>query len=179
MQKVFLVDKHGEVIWPGEFHTKQYPWVNAGVITAVVAVGQAPIDDDKRADANIVALDDSKKVIYEPTNGTVAFEVRFRADGNEGDVFPLQMLSAAGVDHYTKIADLACTQGTQDGHSTEHFIDAIAQTNNAWLATPRIVDAEADYIARYVLHTHGYDRFLFVCTDLKNANNLYIDVHRL
>lgn len=179
MQAVFLVDKYGNVVWPGERHTRQYPWVNVGVITAVVAAGQAPIDVDKRADADIEALDDSKKVIYEPTNGTVAFEVRFRADGNEDNIFPIQMLAAAEVDHYTKIADLACTQGTQNGDSTEHFIDAIGQANNDWLTTPRVVDAQADYIARYVLNTHGCDKFLWVCTDLKNANNLYIDARRL
>jgi len=175
----FLRDKYNNVINPGERHTAQYEWVNAGIITAVVAAGQAPIDDDKRSHADIEALDDSKKAIYAPVDGTVAFEVRFRADGSEDDDLAIQMLAEAGTDHYTKIADLTCTQGTQDGNSTEHFIDAISQANNDWPTTPRIVDAQADYIARYILNTHGYDKFLFVCTDLQNATNLYVDTRRI
>lgn len=176
--EVFILTPWKEVVFPGERHTRQRLWVNVGVITAVVAAGQAPIDVDKRADANIVALDTTKKVIYEPDNGTVNFEVRFRADGNEDDAYPIQMLAAAGVDHYTKIADLTCTQGTQDGHTTEHFIDDMTPANKDWETDVRVVDAEADYIARCIINTHGHSKFLFVCTDLKNATNIYIDVRR-
>lgn len=176
--EMYLRIPGGELVYPGERHTIQRVWVNAGSITAVVAAGQAPIDVDKRADADIVALAASKKVIYEPENGTVNLEFRFRADGSEDDALAIQMLAAAGVDRYTKVADLTCTQGTQEADDSAKFIDGIAQTNNDWETTPRIIDAEANYIARYILNTHGHDRFLFVCTDLKNATNLYIDVRR-
>lgn len=177
-QEVFILTPYKEVIFPGERHTRQRNWVNAGVITAVVAAGQAPIDKDKRADADIVALDTTKKVIYEPENGTVNLEFRFRADGTEDDALAIQMLAAAGVDHYTKVADLTCTQGTQEADDSAYFIDAISEANKDWETAARIVNAQVDYIARYILNTHGHDRFLFVCTDMKTATNIYIDVRR-
>jgi len=176
--KIFLLTPQTEVVWPGERHTRQREWVNVGVITAVVAAGQAPIDVDKRSDADVVALADSKKVIYEPDNGTVNIEVRFRADGNEDDDLVIPVLAAAGIDHYTKVADLTCTQGTQEGDDSAYFIDAIAQANNDWETPTRVVDAQANFICRYILNTHGHDRFLFVCTDKKNATNIYVDIRR-
>ena len=177
MQKVYLVDKHGGVIFPGERATRQRSWEEAGSITAVVAAGQAPIDVDKRTDALVVALAAAKKVIYEPTDGTVAFEVRVRADGNEDDNLAIEVHAAAGVDHYTKIADLVCTQGTQPG-TVGFFCDDIVPSNSDWATARRVIDAQANFIARYVLNTHGHDRFLFVCTNLQNATNIYIEVRR-
>lgn len=177
MQKVYLVDKHGGVIFPGERATRQRDWEEAGSISVIVAGGEAPIDVDKRTDALVVALDDTKKAIYEPTDGTVAFELRIRADGNEDDDLVIQVLASAGVDHYTKIGDLVCTQGLQPG-SVGYFCDDIVQSNSDWETARRIVDAQENFIARYILNTHGHDRFLFVCTDLQNATNVYIDVRR-
>ena len=173
-------DFQDRLINPGERHTKQRDWANAGSITAVVAAGQAPIDVDKRADADVVALAASKKVIYEPEDGTVAFEVRVRSDGDENDELAIQMLAEAGTDRYVKIADLTCTQGTQEADNSCYFSDIITQTNNEWLTSVRIVNPEGNSIARYVLNTHGYSKFLFVCTNLgaKPATNIYIDVRR-
>lgn len=178
MRAVFIVDKHGAVVWPGERNTRQRLWVNAGSITAEVTIGEAPIDVDKRTDADIVALAAAKKVIYKPDDGTVAFEIRIRADGNADDALVIQMLAAAGIDHYTKVADLTCKQGTQVADDSAYFIDDFVTANSDWETSPRIVDAEDDYIARYILNTHGHDRFLFVCTDKQNATNVYIDVRR-
>lgn len=177
-QKVFIVDKWNNAINPGERHTRQCVWENVGSITAIVAAGQAPIDVDKRSDADVVALSDTKKLIHTPQDGTVALEFRFRADGAEDDAYEIQLYVAAGVDHYTKHADLTCTQGTQDSDS-EHFIDTITKTNEDWLTTPTIVRSEANQIARYVMNTHGYSKFLFVCTDLQTATNFYADVRRI
>lgn len=174
----FILDPLKRVVYPGERNTVQYAWSNAGSITEVVAAGQAPIDPDKRAEADIVALATAKKVIYKPSNGTVAFEFRIRADGTEGDELVLQLLAAAGVDRYTKVMDLTCTQGTQDADDSAKFIDAMARTNSRWLTLIRVVAAEVNYIARGVMNTHGYDRFLWVSTDLQNATNIYIDVRR-
>lgn len=176
---VNIRDKFGQVVNPGERHTAQRPWVPLGAITVIVAAGQAPIDVDKRSDADIVALASTEKLIYEPKDGTVNFAVRFRADGTEDDALEVQMLAEAGTDHYMKVADLTCTQGTQSGNGTEKFIDKIAHANKDWPTDPRIVDPQENYIARYILNTHGNSKFLFVCTDLKNATNLYVDVRRL
>lgn len=184
MQKVFLVDKHSNVIWPGQRHTEQYPWGLVGSLSAVVAGGQAPIDPDKRAMADIVALADTKKIIYYPTNGTVAIELRFRTDGTEDDALETQLYAMAGgaaaeavADYYMKVSDLTITQGQQTA-AVGYFADAIAHTNKDWPTPIKRIAAQADNIARYILNTHGYTGFLIVCTDLKNATNLYMDARR-
>lgn len=178
MQGVFILDKFGNPINPGERHTAQYGWESAGVITEVVAAGQAPIDEDKRTDADIVGLVAAKKIIFEPKDGIVAFEFRIRSDGTVDDDLVISLLAAAGIDHYTKIADLTCTQGTQPGDAG-YFTDAISPANEDWLTKPRVVAAQDEFIARYVLNTHGYDRFLWVCTDKQNATNIWVETHRV
>lgn len=161
-------------------YTRQYPWLNAGSLTAVVAAGQAPIDVDKRANADIVALSNTKKITYEPANGQVAFEFRVRADGSEDDALVIPFLAAAGAGRYTLIGNLTCTQGTQEADDSAYFCDAISggTGNAAWLSWTKVVAPGANYIARFILNTHGCDRFLWVCTDLKNATNIYVDVRR-
>jgi len=178
---IFIANPLGRVVWPGQPNTVQYEWENAGSITAVVAAGWAPIDVDKRADADVVALAATKKIIYEPANGQVAFEFRVRADGTEEDGFVIPFLAAAGADRYTLIGNLTCTQGTQEADGTSvYFCDAISggTGNAAWLSWTKVVAPGANYIARFVLNCHGYDRFLWVCTDKKNATNIYVDVRR-
>jgi hypothetical protein len=176
--EINLKDKFGGIVNPGERHTSQRSWVNAGSLTAVVAAGQAPIDVDKRAHADIVALAAAKKVTYEPQEGTVAFEFRVRSDGTADDDLAIQFLAEAGEDRYTKIADIVCTQGTQEADDSAYFTDAMTATNNDWETTPRVVDAQAEYICRYILNTHGHTSFLWVCTNLQTATNIYIDVRR-
>jgi hypothetical protein len=161
-------------------YTRQYPWANAGSLTVVVAAGEAPIDVDKRANADIVALSDTKKVIYEPDNGQVAFEFRVRADGTEDDALVIPLYAVAGTDRYTLIGDLTCIQGTQEADDSAKFCDAISGGTNtaAWVTWTKVVAPGADQIARFVVNCHGYDRFLWVCTDLKTATNIYIDTKR-
>lgn len=160
--------------------TRQYPWANAGSLTVVVAAGQAPIDIDKRANADIVALAASKKITYETDDGQVAFEFRVRADGTEDDALVIPFYAAAGADRYTLIGNLTCTQGTQEADNSAKFCDAISggTTTAAWVTWTKIVAPGANQIARFVVNCHGYDRFLWVCTDLQNATNLYIDTKR-
>jgi len=161
-------------------YTRQYPWVNVGSLTAVVAAGQAPIDVDKRANSDIVALAAAKKIIYEVANGQVAFEFRVRADGTENDGFVIPFYASAGEDYYTLVGELTCTQGTQDGGNSTYFCDTISGGTNtsSWLTWTKVVAPAANQIARFVANCHGYDRFLWVCTDMKNATNIYIDCKR-
>ncbi len=160
--------------------TRQYPWLNAGSLTVVVAAGQAPIDVDKRTNADVVALVAAKKIIYEPDNGQVAFEFRVRADGNDDDALVIPFYAAAGADRYTLIGNLTCTQGTQEADDSAFFCDAISGFTNqkAWLSWTKEVAPAENYIARGPINCHGYDRFLWVCTDLQNATNIYIDCKR-
>jgi len=173
-------DKEDRLINPGERHSAQRSWENAGSLIAVVAAGQSPIDVDKRADSDVVALSATKKIIYEPENGTVAFEFRVRADGSEDDALAIPFLAAAGEDRYTLIGDLTCIQGAQEADNSAYFCDAISggTGNAAWLSWTKVIAPGANYIARFILNTHGYSKFLFVCTDLKNAKNIYIDTRR-
>ena len=161
-------------------YTRQYPWLNAGSLTATVSAGEAPIDVDKRANADIVSLAAAKKIIYTPDDGQVAYEFRVRADGTENDAFVIPFLAAAGVDRYTLIGELTCTQGTQEADDSTFFCDAISGLTNqkAWPSWTKEVAPAANYIARGPVNCHGYDRFLWVCTDLKNATNIYVDCKR-
>lgn len=182
-QKVYLVDKHSNTVWPGQRHTPQFSWVEIGSLSVVVAAGQAPIDVDKRAAADITDLAANKKIIHNPVNGTVAMEYRFRTDGTVDDALEVQLHAMASgapqvvADYYTKIADLTVTQGLQPA-TVGYFADEITHTNRDWPTPLKYIAAAENYIARYILNTHGYTDFLFTCTDLKTASNLYLDVRR-
>ena len=161
-------------------YTRQYPWLNAGSLTATVSAGEAPIDVDKRANADIVSLAAAKKIIYEPDDGQVAFEFRVRADGTEDDALVIPLYAAAGADRYTLIGDLTCTQGTQEADNSAYFCDAISggTATAAWITWTKVVAPASNQIARFPINCHGYDRFLWVCTDLKTATNIYVDCKR-
>ena len=177
--EVFILTPYKEVIFPGERHTRQRDWENIGVITAVVAGGEAPIDADKKKHSDIVALADAKKAIYEPQNGTVNLEFRFRADGTLDDVYAMELYAEAGIDHYTKISDLGCKEGLMEvDDGSQRFISEIADTNEDWETSPRVVCAEPHHICRYILNAHGHTGFLFVCTDIQSATHIWIDVRR-
>ena len=164
--------------------TRQYPWLNAGSLTAVVATGdssgESPTDISKRGNSDIVALAAAKKITYESAEGQVAFEFRVRADGTEDDGVVIPFYAAAGADRYTLVGELTCTQGTQEADDSAYFCDAISggTSTAAWVTWTKVVAPAANQMARFVVNCHGYDRFLWVCTDLKTATNIYIDCKR-
>lgn len=103
---------------------------------------------------------------------------RFRADGAADLDSVLQLYAARGEDHFHRIAQLTITTGTQDtSTSTIHFVDTIAPASEAGLFDGEESDL-TDMIAHYYVRTLGYDKFVFICSDL-DSTTVYVDMCQL
>ena len=147
------------------------PWSNAGSITseqaALTITGRDTPTADALAAAKIIKINNKHPSAY-------AFLFRFRADGNAELDSILQLYAARGADHYHRIAELTIATGTQDtGVAAIHFIDSISPGNEDVL-----FDGEesnlADMIAHYYVRTLGFDKFLFIASDL-DSPTIYVD----
>lgn len=150
-------------------------WVNAGEITSE----EAALDVDERDAATAEGLAAAKIIkIDNARPGAYAFLFRFRADGNADLDSILELYAARGTDHYHRIATLTVTTGTQDTDVvTIHFCDAIDPANEDDLFDGT-GSSLADLIAQYYVRTLGFDKFLFVCSDL-DSPTIYVDYCRL
>lgn len=150
-------------------------WRNAGNITvenaALVVTGRDWTTVDAIADANKVQIELREPIPY-------ALLFRFRTDGSDGDDSVLQMYAAKGEDHFHRVAQLTIVQGTQDTDTaTIHFVDTITPASE-----DALFDGEesnlTNMIAHYYIRTFGYDKFLFVCSDL-DTSTIYVDLAQL
>lgn len=146
-------------------------WIEAGSITSEQAALAVTARDTPTADAlvaaKIIKINNKHPSAY-------AFLFRFRATGNEDVDSILELYAARGTDHYSRIATLTIVNGTQDTDvATIHFIDSITPG-----AEDTLFDGEeislADMIALYYVRTLGFDKFLFVCSDL-DSTAVYVD----
>jgi len=154
-----------------EVHVSQMDWYNIGNLTTV----QAALTTDKSADT-VHALTSTGIALLRVENGAVAHNFRFRG-GTDGQTTVVNLYAMRGTrDHYTRIATLTLTTGTQtDG--TYLFIDTIGVSNEKWVDDIVEVSDGANGIAQLSLNTHGHTRFLFIATTL-NPAVLYIDTVR-
>ena len=154
-----------------ESHVSQMDWYNPGNLTTV----QAALTTNKSATL-VNALISTGVVIFDIENGAVAYNFRFRG-GTDGQTTTMVLYAMRGDnDHYTRIATLTLTTGTQtDG--TYLFIDTIGVANEKWSDDIAEVSDAADGIAHLGLNTHGYKKFLFIATTL-NPAVLYVDAAR-
>lgn len=152
-------------------HTK---WFNAGNITSQ----EAALDVDERDVVSAEALASTKTIIITPPGNVHAILLRFRADGNADVDSELQLYAARGDnDHYSRVATLTITTGTQDTDtSTIHFVDKIAATNEETLFDPEegAGTSNANFIDYYYFRTLGFDRFLLIANDL-DSTTVYCD----
>jgi len=151
--------------------SSQTKWINAGSITSE----EAALDVDERDVATAEALGSTKVVTIKPKYGPYALLLRFRADGAADLDSVLQLYAARGSDDfYHRIAQLTITTGTQDTDTaTIHFVDTIAPADEDALFDGEESDL-VDMIAHYWFRTLGFDRFLFVCSDL-DSTTIWID----
>lgn len=183
MNETYIYDPHGNIVFPGASHVKQYPWENAGSIT----VAEGALASDKRDETSVAALAATKTIIWTPDDGVVAAAIRVRTIGAENDVNVIEMYAAAAepsgaIRHYSRVATLTCLQGTQIHSATIYFNDSIVVTNNCWLSTPVVVQPTVadNHISQYVLNLHGHDRFLFIVSTLDSSTSkVYVDVRRI
>ena len=146
-------------------------WNNAGSITSE----QAELTVTQRDTVTAEALDAAKIIkIDNPLPGAYALLFRFRAPGIAGLDSILELYAANNTDHYHRIATLAVTTGEQDTDvATIHFCDAITPSNEDDLFEGSRTSL-ADMIAHYYVRTLGFDKFLFVCSDL-DTDAIYVD----
>ena len=137
-----------------------------------LTTAQSALTTSKSA-TTINALTSTGIAIISPRDNSVALEIRFRG-GSDGDSNILNLYAMRGDnDHYTRIAVLTLTTGTQtDG--TNLFIDTISKANEKWTDTIEVVSDASNGIAKVALNTHGYSKFLVIATTL-NSSPLYID----
>jgi len=144
-------------------------WKNAGSI----ATEQSALGVDGRDVSTVDALSNTVKITFDSVL-PYALLFRFRSDGSEDDDSILQLYAARGDDHYHRVAQLTVVQGTQDTDtSTIHFVDTITPASEDSLFEADEYSL-TDMIAHYYMRTLGFDKFLFLCSDLDTAN-LYID----
>lgn len=147
------------------------PWINAGSITSE----EAALGVDERDVATAEALAAAKIIkINNKHPSAYAFLFRFRADGNVDLDSVSELYAAKGTDHYHRIAQLTIVTGAQDTDvATIHFIDSITPAEE-----DALFDGEesnlVDMIAHYYVRTLGFDKFLFLCSDL-DSTTIYID----
>jgi len=148
----------------------QYGWSAKGNIS----VAGPALATDKSA-ATVHALTVTTFVRIQLDDGTVAINLRWRG-GTDGDVNIQNLYAMRGDDdHYTLIAVLTLTTGTQtDG--THLFVDTVAAASDKW--TDALVDVSdgANGIGHLALNTHGYKNFVLIGTTV--ASTLYVDMAR-
>lgn len=146
-------------------------WIAAGSITSAQAALTVTERDTPTADAltaaKIVKINNKHPSAY-------AFLFRFRASGDAELDSILELYAARGTDHYHRVASFTIVTGTQDtDDATIHFIDSISPGNENTL-----FDGEeqnlADMIAHYYMRTLGFDKFLFIASDL-DSPAIYVD----
>ena len=150
------------------------PWREAGSITvenaALAVTGRDWDTVDAIAAANKVQIELREPVPY-------ALLFRFRTDGTEDDDSILQLYAARGEDDFHRIAQLTIVQGTQIDSGTIYFNDTITPASE-----DALFDGEesnlADMIAHYYMRTLGYDKFVFIASDL-DSTTVYVDVAQL
>lgn len=150
-------------------------WVEAGSLTteqaALAVTGRDTATADALTATGIIKINNKNPSAY-------AFLFRFRATGNEDVDSVLELYAARGTDHYTRIATLTIVNGTQDtGVATIHFIDSITPGNEDTLFDGEEISL-ADMIAHYYVRTLGFDKFLFIASDL-DSTAVYVDYCKL
>jgi len=150
---------------------KQYDWQKIGNIS----VAGVALTTDKSA-TTVHALTTSVTRI-KVDDGAIALDIRWRG-GVDGDVNVQNLYAMRGdSDHYTLIATLTLTTGTQtDG--TYLFVDTIAITAGTehWADAIEAISDAANGIAHISLNTHGFKNFVLLGTTV--ASTLYVDAAR-
>lgn len=184
-------DKDHPCVHPGESAQRQWPWETVADLT----VATTALAGGQRNSTYVTALGSTKMGVYSPKNGQVAFEVRARSDGSDGDANVVDMCAAAkdlvaDLFFYRRLATITFTQGTGEywptstdpAPATIFFADELAITNEpVWISDEADVGLDASNdCASYALNLHGYAKIVFILTTLDtNTTHVYIDVRRM
>ena len=149
-------------------------WNDVGSITvanaALTVTGRDWTTVNAIAAANKVQIELREPIPY-------ALLFRFRSDGAEDVDSILQLYAARGEDDFHRIAQLTITQGTQIDSGSIYFNDTILPASEDALFDGEESDL-VDMIAHYYVRTLGFDKFVFICSDL-DSTTVYVDVAQL
>jgi hypothetical protein len=150
------------------------PWRTAGNIT----VENAALGVTGRDWTTVNAIDATNKVqieLREPVPYALLF--RFRSDGSEDVDSVLQLYAARGQDDLHRVAQLTVVQGQQIDSGSIYFADTVTPASE-----DALFDGEesnlANMIGHYYIRTLGFDKFVFICSDL-DTTTVYVDVAQL
>lgn len=148
--------------------SKLSPWIAAGSITTE----QTALAATGRSTATADALSDTVKITLRDP-GAYGLLFRFRSDGSNNVDSVLQLYAARGTDDYHRVAQLTAVQGQQLDSGSIYFVDTITPASE-----DALFDGEesnlTDMIAHYYMRTLGFNKFLFLCSDL-DTSTIYID----
>lgn len=102
-----------------------------------------------------------------------AIELRFQTTA-DADSHVVEMWGSRGRNHFTLLATLTLTGGTQEGDDL-YFVDTITAENQNLPQSGKVCDSANDRICRYVVDLCGYSKLLFLATTLESGAELKIE----
>jgi len=105
--------------------------------------------------------------------GAYGVEFRFQTT-TDADADVVEIWGACGKDHFTLLATLTLTGGTQEGDSSLVFVDTIVASTENLVNSGKVMDSAANRICRYAVDLCGYSKLLFISTTLQASTGLTI-----
>jgi hypothetical protein len=102
-----------------------------------------------------------------------AIELRFQGT-TDGDSNVVQVWGSRGPEHFTLLAILTLTVGTQEGDSSALFVDTITVASEGLPKEGVVCDSATNRICRYVVDLCGYSKLIFIATT-KGSTTLKIE----
>jgi len=151
----------------------QEVWGVVGTITASQAM---PTTD--KSYATVKAYGTTKLALLRSSDGSVAQNVRFRGTATDANSNVIELIGMRGeADHFTRIATLTLTTGTQIYSSGVLFVDTIVVTNEKWIDAIAVVSPAGNDIAHIAFNTHGWRYFGFIASTL-NSTSVIVEAAR-
>lgn len=104
-----------------------------------------------------------------------AGEFRFQTTA-DGDSHVVEIWGSRGVDHFTLLATLTLTGGTQEADNSLYFVDTIVASTENLPQAGTVCDSATNRICRYVVDLCGYDKLLIIATTLASNTTLAVQM---
>jgi len=104
-----------------------------------------------------------------------AGEFRFQTTA-DADSHVVEIWGARGTDHFTLLATLTLTGGTQEADNSLYFVDTIDASTENLPKAGTVCDYAANRICRYYVDLAGFDKLLFIATTLAASTNLAVEM---
>ncbi len=125
--------------------------------------------------AALFVSSDAKNSTFEVKSGWNNITLRLSST-TEGDTSVTDIFAMRGTaDHFTRIATLTWTTGTQTSSTSgEEFADTVVETNRFWHTTPSPVSPTGNYIAEWSVDFKGGGTIGISPTTITNAATIQI-----